>query len=232
MTIKAVFFDLDGTLLDTATDLGNALNDVLKQHGRSPLPMEQLRFAVSDGANALLQLGFKVNTSAEHFPQLRAELLDSYLKNIAAYTRPFPGIEALIAKLHQHGQRWGIVTNKPWTYTEALLKHFTFTCPPVAIICPDHVTEKKPAPEALLLACQQANCHVDEAIYVGDHARDIECGKRAGVKATIAAGYGYIPSGENVTDWGADWQVENSEQLWPILRRYCVTESSEQQEPS
>ncbi|MBX2859481.1 MAG: HAD-IA family hydrolase [Cellvibrionaceae bacterium] len=225
MTLKAVFFDLDGTLFDTADDLGNALNNVLQQHGRQPLALQQIRAVVSDGANALLQFGFKLQPEAENFSQLRSELLQNYLQNIATHTRPFPGINELIGNIAQHQRMWGIVTNKPWVYTEALLNKFSFAENPVAVICPDHVTEKKPAPEALILACQQANCHVSEAIYVGDHVRDIECGKRAGVQATISAGYGYIASGEDATRWDADWHVESSEQLWPIIRQYCATPS-------
>lgn len=219
MSLRAVFFDLDGTLLDTATDMGNALNALLVKEGKAPLPLEVIRKHVSNGAAALVRLGFNITLEHEDFPRLRQHFLDCYLADLASHTEPFPGIDALITTLTNNNIAWGIVTNKPWTYTEPLLTHFCFASDPAAILCPDHVKERKPAPDSLLLACQHANCHVDEAIYVGDHARDIECGIRAGMD-TIAVGYGYIDTGDNHRTWGATHAVDTGDELWPIIKTY------------
>lgn len=219
MTLRAIFFDLDGTLLDTATDMGNALNRLLAQEGKNPLPLDAIRNHVSNGANALVRLGFDITMENPDFQRLRQAFLDSYLTDLASHTRPFPGIEPLIEELANRNIAWGIVTNKPWTYTEPLLSHFRFASDPIAILCPDHVKERKPAPESLLLACQLTKCEIDEAIYVGDHARDIECGIRAGM-ITIAVGYGYIAADDDHNTWGATHVVETGDQLWPVIKTY------------
>lgn len=219
MTLKAVFFDLDGTLLDTAPDLGGALNALLQDYDREPLPDHKIRGHVSNGANALIKLGFGVEPGSEDFPALRQGLLDHYMANIAANTIPFPGINELIGALAERGIAWGIVTNKPWTYTEPLMEAFEFACAPSVTLCPDHVLERKPHPESLLLACERVGCDVSEAIYVGDHERDIECGNRAGMP-TIAVGYGYLEDPDAYKNWNATHAVATGDELWPIIKRY------------
>mgnify|MGYP002700775789 CR=1 FL=1 len=147
---------------------------------------------------------------------LRQQLLDYYTLNIAEHTTAFEGVYPLIDRLNAHGLRWGIVTNKPWPYTEQLLQFFKFASAPCAVICPDHVSQTKPAAEPLLLACQQARCAAHEAIYIGDHQRDIDCGKNAG-SPTIAVGYGYTNTVNEHKEWGANYTVETADQIWPIV---------------
>lgn len=219
MSLKAVFFDLDGTLLDTAIDLGNALNNLLNEYGHENIPLEQLRNIVSDGAAALLKVGFNVRPGDEHYQELRDKLLHYYLNDLASYTVPFDGIEALIGELTENNIIWGIVTNKPWTYAEPLMKFFNFASAPAAIICPEHVKQKKPDPEALVLACAQAGCSTSEALYIGDHRRDIECGINAGMP-TIAVAYGYIQANDDYRLWGADHYVEHAYEIWPLVQSY------------
>lgn len=219
MTLRAVFFDLDGTLLDTANDLASALNALLEANDKSTLPLSTIRKVVSDGAAALINLGFSVTEHDENYPKLRENLLEFYLANISVHTEAFEGIPHLIEELTKLNIKWGIVTNKPWAYTKPLMEQFTFASNPVAVICPDHVEHKKPHPEALKLACQQASCHPTETIYVGDHQRDIECGMRAGSK-TISVGYGYIPDGDSHTNWKANHTVNHASELWPIIKTY------------
>lgn len=219
MALKAVFFDLDGTLLDTAQDLGGALNALLRDRGREPLPASAIREHVSNGANALIKLGFGVTPEAEEFPALREDLLAYYLANLATHTLPFPGIEKLIHCLNDSQVAWGIVTNKPWVYTEPLMARFEFACAPSVTLCPDHVAARKPHPESLIMACQQVGCEVTEAIYVGDHQRDIECGNRAGM-VTIAVGYGYIGAIDAHEAWNATHTVNHAEELWPVIAQY------------
>lgn len=215
--IEAVFFDLDGTLMDTSKDLGGALNAVRRSEGLKPFADEVTRAEVSNGANALIRLGFGENLSHDAHQGYRQALLDHYLANIAEHTFAFKGIEGLIQKLTDAGIPWGIVTNKPALYTQALMAQFTFASPPVATICPDELNAAKPDPEGLLLACTQTNCKPEHCIYVGDHLRDIDAGKNAGM-ATIAVGYGFTPTETCHQHWGADYNVDCATEIWPIIQ--------------
>lgn len=219
MSLKAVFFDLDGTLLDTADDLAYALNALLEERSLSKLDTSVIRRVVSDGAAALIKLGFGIDEQHTDYEGLRAKLLNYYLNNLAIHTHPFDGISDLIERCEECGIKWGIVTNKPWAYTEPLMEKYTFASAPAAVICPDHVENKKPHPEALLLACSKTNCAPSETIYIGDHIRDIECGASAGC-ATIAVGYGYIPQGDDHKNWKATHCVDHARELWPIINTY------------
>lgn len=219
MTLNAVFFDLDGTLLDTAPDLSNALNRLLETEGKAPIPLEIARNVVSDGAYALLKLGFGVNPTDPETPKLRQQLLDFYLEDLHSGTTFFPGLDTLIEKFEQIKLDWGIVTNKPETYATPLINSFNFSHRPICLICPDHVKNRKPDPEPLELACQQANYEKDTVIYVGDHLRDIQCGINAGIK-TIAVNYGYIAENDSAHNWGADHVVEHGDELWPVIEQY------------
>ncbi len=219
MTLDAVFFDLDGTLLDTARDLGSALNRLLQKKGKAPMPDNDIRKVVSNGAYALLQLGFGVERNSPETPALRQELLDFYLEDLASHTRTFEGIDDLLAALNERGIDWGIVTNKPLTYAEPLIEKMNFSSQPVCLVCPDHVKKSKPDPEPLQLACEIANCEKENVIYIGDHRRDIECGKNADIK-TVAVSYGYIDTGDSAHDWEADHVAETPKDIWPILKSY------------
>lgn len=214
--IKAVFFDLDGTLLDTSKDLGQALNAVRIAQGLTPFSDDITRKEVSNGANALVKLGFGDALSQAQHAKYRQALLDYYLAHIAEHTFAFEGIAELITQLANANMAWGIVTNKPALYTQALMKHFNFASAPVATISPDHVAVAKPDPEGILLACQQAQCPPAQAIYIGDHQRDIEAGNNAGT-STIAVGYGFTESPTCHTTWGADYTVDLATEIWPII---------------
>ena len=219
MSIDSVFFDLDGTLLDTAPDLAQALNTLLSRKNRAELDYESIRKVTSNGANALLALGFNCLPGDPAHSELRDELLDCYMDTICVGTRPFAGIEALLKQLGEHSMPWGIVTNKPWRYTDALLQALNFPYPPAAVVCPDHVEHKKPAPDALWLACKQAGVRPERACYVGDHQRDIECGIQAGCK-TIAVGYGYISEPDEYLGWNADHCVAHANEIWPFIKAH------------
>lgn len=219
MPLDAVFFDLDGTLLDTSLDLGCALNHILMNEGIAPLSQNKIRAHVSNGAAALIRLGLGQNIEEEHLQKHRSRLLDYYLDNIAEYTEPFQGIRELIEQCATHSIKWGIVTNKPKLYTEVLMGQIPFASEPSAIVCPDHIGISKPSPEPLLHACKLANCSPDNAIYIGDHLRDIECGKNANM-TTIAVGYGFTESIDEHLSWGATHSVSHADEIWPILEQY------------
>ena len=218
MALKAVFFDLDGTLLDTSHDLAGSLNQLLLEQGREALPYPVIRKEVSNGATALVKLGFGEPADTE-LQALRQRLLELYRATIAVHTRPFPGIEELIGRLAQRGVAWGIVTNKPKLYTTELMRHFTFAASPAVTISPDHVGVGKPHPAALLLACEMVGCTPGEAVYVGDHIRDIECGCNAGMP-TVAVGYGFTQDPREHHHWHATHVADQVADLWPILSTY------------
>lgn len=220
MTLKAVFFDLDGTLLDTSGDLGAALNHLRQQDGLPVLTPEQIRPEVSNGANALVRLGFGEQLDVAAHQRYRERLLDYYLEHIAEYTVPFDGIERLLLQLTEQDIAWGIVTNKPSLYTQALMRHFPFACPPVATVSPDQVGVSKPDPEPLLEACRQAGVAVHECLYVGDHQRDVECAQRAGMPA-VAVGYGFTNDPDEHRHWHAEYTADTVDEIWPIVQR-CI----------
>lgn len=219
MPLKAVFFDLDGTLLDTSADLGSALNNVRREQQLPELPHNVIRQHVSNGAGALIKLGFGDNLEDDQHAFYRTRLLDFYLGSIAQYTRPFPGIEDLIARLTEHQLAWGIVTNKPGAYTRALMSYFTFASSPSAVVSPDCVGIGKPAPEPLLHACRLTGCAPDEALYVGDHLRDIQCGHNADMP-TIAVGYGFTEAPDEYLHWNATHTARTADDIWPVIQTY------------
>lgn len=215
--VDTVLFDLDGTLLDTARDFANALNAVLRRHGRAPLRPESIRPHVSKGGMALVCLGFKVDGEAldpegEWAQQVYRELLDTYRQNLSANTRLFPGMETLLSGIEDSGRRWGIVTNKPSFLTEPLLCELNLNSRTACVVSGDTLERRKPWPDPLLHACEVIGTAVAGSVYIGDDARDIESGRRAGMR-TIAAAYGYIVPGDDPHKWGADAIVNHPDEI-------------------
>ncbi len=216
--IRAVMFDLDGTLLDTAPDFIAVVNELLQENERDELPHDMIRASVSNGSKAMVMMAFAIEETHEDFQPLRSRLLELYTQHIAVFTKPFPGIQDLLNKLAEHNIAWGIATNKPAAYTVPLMEQLNMQPAPAIVICPDHVQDSKPHPESLFLAAKELGCTPQEIIYIGDHARDIECGKRA-ESITIAAAYGYIGD-ENIDSWQADYRVDHAEDIWPIVQKH------------
>lgn len=217
--IRAVMFDLDGTLLDTAPDFVVVVNQLLTENNCPSLPAEIIRSGVSNGSKALIKLAFGIDENDNQFEPLRQRLLELYINHHSVYTQPFPGINTLLQQLAANGIAWGIATNKPSLYTLPLMADMNMQPPPASIICPDHVTRAKPDPESLFLASEQLGCKPEEIIFVGDHKRDIECGKGAG-SITIAVSYGYLDAGEDIANWNADYCVTHASEIWPIVATY------------
>ncbi len=201
--IRTVLFDLDGTLADTAPDLAQALNLLLREEGRKELPYETIRPEVSHGATALVKLGFGLKTGEPDFDRLRQRFLALYAANLCHHTRPFDGIEPLLRALEKRGINWGIVTNKPAFLTDPLVAALGFKPPPACVVSGDTVANRKPHPEPMLHACAAAGSRPGQCLYVGDAERDIQAGKQAGMKTLIAL-FGYISATESPDRWGAD----------------------------
>lgn len=214
---EAVLFDLDGTLLDTAPDFVRVVNQQLNLHNMESADPERIRQTVSNGARALINLAFGLDEGDVHFVSRHTELLDLYEQSIADETVFFPGIDLLLKELERRSIPWGVVTNKPSRFTLPLLNKLQLSDRCSVTICPDDVSKRKPDPEPLFLACKKIACSPEKTIYVGDHARDIEAGQRAGM-TTIAARYGYIDSPERVLDWNADFIIDHGNELTEWLK--------------
>lgn len=219
---SAVMFDLDGTLLDTAPDFVIALNRLRREHQRDELPFEVIRQQVSNGAAALVTLGFGVSETDKEFTALRQQLLNHYLDIIGEQTLLFPGIDTLLQNLQTRQVHWGIATNKPRLYTEALLNKIELPGRPDFVVCPDDVANRKPHPESLQLAAQYFNIDCRNMLYLGDHRRDIECGNNAGA-TTIACAYGYTEQKDPAEFWQAHYLVKKSEQLPELIEDLLTT---------
>jgi phosphoglycolate phosphatase len=201
--LEAVVFDLDGTLLDTAPEFIAVVQQLRAEHDLGPLPEAEIRATVSDGARAMVALALDIRESDEIFESKRLRFLDIYAGQLGSATSLYAGIADLLNQLQDAGVTWGISTNKPSYLTDPLVATMDFEPAPASIVCPDHVSQPKPHPEPLLLNCRQLGCEPANTIYIGDHLRDIEAGRAAGMY-TIAAAYGYIHSDDNPGAWGAD----------------------------
>ena len=210
--IRTVLFDLDGTLADTAPDLAWALNQVLQEQGREPLPYEQIRPVVSHGGIALIKLGFAIDPQAPEFQPLRERLLTIYRANIARETRLFDGMPELLKALEARGINWGVVTNKPAWLTEPLLAALDLTPRCATTISGDTLPQRKPHPAPMLLACEQAGSQAAQCLYLGDAERDVQAGRAAGM-TTLVAGFGYLGTEDHPEGWGADGIIDHPLQL-------------------
>lgn len=202
-TPDAVFFDLDGTLIDTAPDMGGALNRVLAKHNRPPVTAEDYRSSVSHGSIALLKLGFPELDPAD-LQELRVEFLTTYGEDVATGSTLFDGVPQLLATLEHNNVPWGIVTNKPEVPTLDLLNTLDLTERCCSIVAADTTTHAKPHPAPMILACERASVTPANCFYVGDAQRDITAG-RAVEMQTFVASWGYIDDKNDDTNtWGAD----------------------------
>ena len=210
--LQTILFDLDGTLLDTHLDMCAALNVILNNHGKPEIPAVNLRPFVSKGSMVMVCLAFKCLPGSEQSKQLWQEMIDAYAENIANHTNLFPGMDAVLEKIQNNGQRWGIVTNKPGHLTRILLKELSLPFKPHVVVSGDTLKVKKPDPGPLLYACQQIDANPETAMYIGDDERDIQAGKSAGMQ-TLAASYGYITDEENPEEWNANGIISEAEDI-------------------
>jgi len=208
----AVLFDLDGTLIDTAPEFVTVVNRMLNRDGQASIESERIREQVSNGAKALVELAWNISDDHPDYPQRRQNLLDEYLSTIGCNTQLFDGFDQVLRWCEDHHLPWGIVTNKPRIYSEALLKALKLDTRCSVLVCPDDVKQTKPNPEPILKACNELGIDSTRTLYVGDHLRDVEAGKHAGC-TTMAVSFGYISDRSVAESWQANYLIDTPLEL-------------------
>ena len=214
----AVFFDLDGTLADTAADLAAPVNALRAQRGLPPMPLEALRPYASMGARGLIGRGLGVTPGEPAFEALRDAFLERYEAAICVHTRLFDGMAEVIDELERQGIAWGVVSNKVERYVRPILAALGVLERSATAIGGDTTAHAKPHPEPLLHAARLAGVLPSQAVYVGDDERDIHAGRAAGM-TTVAAGYGFCGADSRPEDWGADFLIAAPIELLSLLPR-------------
>ncbi|MCO8067859.1 HAD family hydrolase [Acinetobacter schindleri] len=213
--MKAVLFDLDGTLIDTAADFVRIIQDMCREEGREIVAPELIRTQVSEGARAMVKLVYpELELEDPLLLAHRQRFLDLYGADIAVDTDLFDGMYPLLEALEARSIPWGIVTNKPRWLSESLLAALNLSERCSVLVCPEDVGRTKPDPEPMYLAAKQIDLAAKDCIYVGDHPRDIDAGRAANMY-TILAAYGYLPleHKDNLNAWQADYIVHSVEEL-------------------
>jgi phosphoglycolate phosphatase len=212
--LDAVLFDLDGTLVDSAPDLVEAMRMLCVELGAPAPDGDGIRQVVSKGGRAMLMRGLPHYDDAARDAQMQ-RFLDLYATNILVHSRPFAGIERLLEAIERRGGRWGIVTNKPGWLARPLVEQLGWAQRCVALVSGDTLAVKKPDPAPVLHACELAGLNPKRCAYVGDDLRDIEAGRGAGM-LTVAAAWGYL-DGEDPAAWAADLVVSSAAELTTAL---------------
>jgi phosphoglycolate phosphatase len=209
MPAKAVLFDFDGTLADTAADLSRALNRLREAKGLPELPLAELRPHASAGARGLIGAGLGIAPEHEEFKPLREAFLTHYEAEICVDTRLFPGMAELLGGIEARGLRWGIVTNKSTRLTRLIVKALALEARAACVVCGDSTPHLKPHPASLQLAAQQLALAPAECVYLGDDVRDIQAARSAGMPC-LAVAWGY---GRGYEAWQADGVIEQPADL-------------------
>lgn len=214
--IRGVLFDLDGTLIDSAPDLGAAADIMRTRRGLPGLPLECYRPLAGAGARGMLRVAFDLTPEHPTYETLKEEFFGHYEACLLQRTRAFEDVDRLLQALVGGGLQWGVVTNKSQRFTTPLTRAMTLFQSASAIISGDTTPHAKPHPEPLLEAARRMALRPAECIYVGDDARDIAAGRAAGMP-TVAARYGYLGLDADVSTWGADAEVNSPLQLLKFL---------------
>lgn len=199
---RAVLFDLDGTVLDSAPDMLAALNRLRQARGMAPMALAELRPHVSRGSRAMLAAGFAALDAAAREAMVKP-FLDAYEAELGRHGVAFDGVETLLAALEADGVRWGIVTNKPEYLAQLLLPLLGWQARCAVLIGGDTLAERKPHPLPLQVAAARVGVSVADCVYVGDDARDIEAARAAGMRSVVAL-WGYRGADEQPAHWGGD----------------------------
>ena len=213
--IKAVLFDLDGTLADTAPDLGYAINHMRVARGLPQLPLAATRPVTSLGARGLLDVGLDLTPEHPDYEVLREEFLALYADNLCRETRLFPDVTELLAELERRSLPWGVVTNKPERFTLPLLELLGVRNRAACVIGGDTTGKLKPDPAPLLAASERIGIPPQHCIYLGDDRRDMEAGRAAGMTVVVAK-FGYL-NGNDPETWAADGMIDKPLELLQYL---------------
>lgn len=214
--IRTVLFDLDGTLVDTAPDLGFALNQLRLWRGLAPLLEAEYRPQASHGSQGLIRLGFGIGENHPDFSALREEFLSVYQTHLTRSSPMFPDMDVVLSELEERGLNWGVVTNKPTRFTEPLLRHLGLMHRAACVVCGDTLAHSKPHPAPMLHACRLVDSEPAHCLYVGDAQRDMDAAIAAGMPALVAR-YGYLGVEDRPETWGAIGQIEAPEGVFDWL---------------
>lgn len=214
--LKAVLFDLDGTLIDSAPDLGAAADKLRTDRGLPSLDQALYRPHAGAGARGLLKVAFDMTPEHPEFPALREAFFVNYERAMTERTIVFDGVHELMASLLERGLRWGVVTNKMARFTEPLTQAMPLFRTAAAVVSGDTTPHPKPHPAPLLEAARRMGVAPGQCIYVGDDERDIAAGRAAGM-STVAAGYGYLGHGADHSSWNADHSIDHPLGLLKLL---------------
>jgi N-acetyl-D-muramate 6-phosphate phosphatase len=215
--IKAVLFDLDGTLIDSAPDLAGAGNDMRIARGLDPHPLAHFRPMVGSGARGMVGRAFNVGPQDDGFEALRDEFLQRYEARMTQETHVFPDMLPVLAALDASAFPWGIVTNKITRYSEPLVRALIDLSRAATLVCGDTTARSKPHPEPLLEAASRMKVEPANCIYVGDDLRDVQAGRAAGMQ-TAAVHWGYLGAGDPIDSWGADYLLSTPPDLLKLLQ--------------
>ena len=213
-----ILFDFDGTLADTAPDLGAAANRQRIRAGLEPLPLEILRPYSSAGARGLLRCALNLMPTDEAYEAHRVQFLKDYEAAMTVDTCLFDGVPELLAQIKNEGMAWGIVTNKATYLATPIVKALGLAQECAVLVCGDTTAHSKPHPLPLLHAAQQAGYNVERCLYVGDDLRDIQAAQAAGMPS-IAAAYGYCGPEHPPETWQADHCAYSARDMWPAIQQ-------------
>lgn len=217
---EVVFFDLDGTLVDSAPDMAAAANRLRAREGLPPLPAASYRAHVGSGARGMLRVAFGLHAGDDpaRYERLRNDFLDLYAEALVVDTAPFAGVAPLLDRLQAEGIRWGIVTNKALRLARPLVEALPLLAGHAVLVGGDSTPHTKPHPEPLRAAMRALGAEAERCVYVGDDLRDMQCGRAAG-SATIAAAWGYLGEGADLAAWPADAIARGPGDVAPIVAR-------------
>lgn len=208
MPIRAVLFDLDGTLVDTAPDLGHALNLQRARYGLPALANNTIRPYASHGSRGLLEIGFGLFPDHANFEAMREEYLALYTQVMTRQPLLFSGMAELLQSFDSNHMPWGIVTNKPRRFTLPIVAALGLDQRAAAVVSGDDAPQPKPSPQTLLLACERMQIDPSTVLYIGDAERDVQAGNAAGMQ-TLVALFGYLGPSDQPQQWGADGLIES-----------------------
>lgn len=205
--ISAVLFDLDGTLIDSAPDLGAAVDQMRVVRGMPSLPLDSYRAMAGAGARGMLGVAFGITPEHPEFTELREEFFSNYANCMTQRTRAFDGVGEMIAQIVGLKLQWGVVTNKSTRFAEPLTRHMSLFSTAGVLVCGDTTPYSKPHPEPLFEAARRLGVPPEQCLYVGDDERDVVAGLAAGM-GSIAASYGYLGQSVDTRTWGAHAEIK------------------------